>query len=153
VPLCRNLVNHYTAASEPDARGCSPSFAEFESTHERHAQAVRAPGKIGLVSAGKRALLRPLDGAVAESIHTLPTWKPGRFPARLAVIGRPSRTAQPGDPQCRPGRARAAQPRYATGITSSSTSPANCRAPSPFPPARFHGLNLTVPHKSLAWNT
>ena len=36
---CRNLVNHYTAASEPDrARLFAEFVAEFESTHERHAQ-------------------------------------------------------------------------------------------------------------------
>lgn len=36
---CRNLVNHYTAASEPErARLFAEFVAEFESTHERHAQ-------------------------------------------------------------------------------------------------------------------
>jgi len=36
---CRNLVNHYTAAREPDrARLFAEFVAEFESTHERHAQ-------------------------------------------------------------------------------------------------------------------
>jgi len=36
---CRNLVNHYTAAAEPErARLFAEFVAEFESTHERHAQ-------------------------------------------------------------------------------------------------------------------
>jgi regulator of sirC expression with transglutaminase-like and TPR domain len=36
---CRNLVNHYTTASEPErARLFAEFVAEFESTHERHAQ-------------------------------------------------------------------------------------------------------------------
>lgn len=36
---CRNLVNHYTAAGEPErARLFAEFVAEFESTHERHAQ-------------------------------------------------------------------------------------------------------------------
>jgi hypothetical protein len=36
---CRNLVNHYTAASEPErARLFAEFVAEFASTHERHAQ-------------------------------------------------------------------------------------------------------------------
>lgn len=36
---CRNLVNHYTAAGEPGrARLFAGFVAEFESTHERHAQ-------------------------------------------------------------------------------------------------------------------
>ena len=36
---CRNLVNHYTAANNPEhARLFAEFVAEFESTHERHAQ-------------------------------------------------------------------------------------------------------------------
>ena len=36
---CRNLVNHYTVANDPDhARLFAEFVAEFESTHERHAQ-------------------------------------------------------------------------------------------------------------------
>jgi regulator of sirC expression with transglutaminase-like and TPR domain len=36
---CRNLVNHYTIANEPDrARLFAEFVAEFESTYERHAQ-------------------------------------------------------------------------------------------------------------------
>jgi len=36
---CRNLVNHYTVANEPDrARLFAEFVAEFESTYERHAQ-------------------------------------------------------------------------------------------------------------------
>jgi hypothetical protein len=36
---CRNLVNHYTAANNPEQASLFASFvAEFESTHERHAQ-------------------------------------------------------------------------------------------------------------------
>lgn len=36
---CRNLVNHYTAAAEPErARLFAEFVAEFESTYERHAQ-------------------------------------------------------------------------------------------------------------------
>ena len=36
---CRNLVLHYTAASQPDHAALFADFvAEFESTHQRHAQ-------------------------------------------------------------------------------------------------------------------
>jgi len=36
---CRNLVNHYTAGHQPEQASLFASFvAEFESTHERHAQ-------------------------------------------------------------------------------------------------------------------
>lgn len=36
---CRNLVNHYTAAGDPDRAQLFAEFvAEFEATHERHAQ-------------------------------------------------------------------------------------------------------------------
>lgn len=36
---CRNLVNHYTAANDPEHAQLFAEFvAEFESTHERHAQ-------------------------------------------------------------------------------------------------------------------
>ncbi|SDR93195.1 shikimate dehydrogenase [Opitutus sp. GAS368] len=92
--------------------------------------------------------------AVAESIHTLADLEAWSFPGTaLAVIGRPvAHSLSPAIHNAALAELAQAQPKYADWhYFKFDIAPAELpRALSLFHKNRFHGLNLTVPHKSLA---
>ncbi len=92
--------------------------------------------------------------AVAESIHTLADLETWSFPGTaLAVIGRPvAHSLSPAIHNAALAELARAQPKYADWhYFKFDIAPAELpRALSLFHKNRFHGLNLTVPHKSLA---
>ncbi len=92
--------------------------------------------------------------AVAESIHTLADLETWSFPGTaLAVIGRPvAHSLSPAIHNAALAALASAQPKYADWhYFKFDIAPAELpRALSLFHKHRFHGLNLTVPHKSLA---
>ncbi len=92
--------------------------------------------------------------AVAESIHTLADLETWSFRGTaLAVIGRPvAHSLSPAIHNAALAELALAQPKYADWhYFKFDIAPAELpRALSLFHQHRFHGLNLTVPHKSLA---
>lgn len=92
--------------------------------------------------------------AVAESIHTLTDLDAWSFPGTaLAVIGRPvAHSLSPAIHNAALAELAHAQPKYADWhYFKFDIAPGELpRALSLFHKNRFHGLNLTVPHKSLA---
>ena len=92
--------------------------------------------------------------AVAETIHTLADLEAWSFSGTaLAVIGRPvAHSLSPAIHNAALAELAQAQPRYAGWhYFKFDIAPADlARALSLFHKHRFHGLNLTVPHKSLA---
>src|SRR5258708_1646841 len=92
--------------------------------------------------------------AVAESIHTLADLEAWSFPGTaLAVIGRPvAHSLSPAIHNAALAELAQTQPKYAGWrYFKFDIAPAELpRALSLFHKNRFHGLNLTVPHKSLA---
>jgi shikimate dehydrogenase len=111
-------------------------------------------GKSGSFSAGKRALLPRLMSAAAETIHTLADLDAWSFsgPA-LAVIGRPvAHSLSPAIHNAALAELAKTEPKFAGWrYFKFDIAPAELpRALSLFHKNRFQGLNLTVPHKSLA---
>ncbi len=92
--------------------------------------------------------------AVAESIHTLADLEAWSFSGTaLAVVGRPvAHSLSPAIHNAALAELAKAQPKYAGWrYFKFDIAPAELpRALSLFHKNRFHGLNLTVPHKSLA---